>query len=337
MNAPHLALIILAAGKGTRMKSDKAKVLHEVFHAPMIHHVLQATLPLAPAQTVAIVGHQKEAVMAALAPFKVSTVTQLEQLGTGHAVAIAESAITSGIDTVMVLCGDTPLIRPETLAEMYDSHMAHGSALTVMTTLLENPANYGRILTDDTGGILGIVEEKDATVEQREIREINAGIYCVNRRFLFQALGQVDRNNSQGEIYLTDIVAIGVRESRQVRRYVCPKATDVLGVNSRVELAQAQSELQMRRNISLMLQGISMQGPESIAVAPEAVIGRDTLLMAGVQIYGKSDIGGNCIIGHGAILTNCQVGEGATIGPYAVLTGCTVPAGATVAPHSVTC
>lgn len=332
----QLSVIILAAGKGTRMKSSKAKVLHQVFFAPMVHHVLQAITPLNPEKTVVIVGHQREAVEKCVAPYSVVTVTQEEQLGTGHAVAIAEQAIPASSNTVMILCGDTPLIRPKTLQEMYATHSNSGADLTVMTTLLDNPTNYGRIITDKDNIILGIVEEKDASTEQKAIREINAGIYCVDKHFLFAALAQVDTNNSQGEVYLTDIVSIAVREARKVEKYVCPQPKDVLGVNSRVELAQAHGELQQRRNVEVMLEGVTIQSPETVSIASSATVGRDSLVKSGVQIHGATVVGEKCVIGNGAILTDCTLGASVEIGPYAVLQGCSIPDNTKVAPFSTT-
>lgn len=330
----QLSLIILAAGKGTRMKSDKAKVLHEVFCLPMVNHVLLAVAPLEAGRTIVIVGHQREAVEESLAPFNITAVTQHEQLGTGHAVAIAEPAVPEATDTVMILCGDTPLIRPETLKEMYRSHRESGAVLTVMTTLLDSPTNYGRILTGSNDRVLGIVEEKDATPQQKTIREINAGIYCVNRNFLFAALQQVGTDNSQGEVYLTDIVSIAVNNGKHVEKFISSHPQDVLGVNSRVELAQAHGELQHRRNVEIMLQGVTIQSPESVSISPAATIGRDSLIMSCAQVQGRSVIGNKCILRQGVILTNCIVGDNAEIGAYSVLQDCTIPENSIVSPHS---
>lgn len=330
----QLSLIVLAAGKGTRMKSDKAKVLHEVFSLPMIHHVLLAVSPLEPARTLVIVGHQKKEVEQSLTAFDVTTVTQHEQLGTGHAVAITESYIPESADTVMVLCGDTPLIRAETLKEMFALHRKSGADLTVMTTFLENPTNYGRIITGNNERILGIVEEKDATLQQRAIKEINAGIYCVNRSFLFAALQQVGTDNSQGEVYLTDIVSIAVNSGKQVEKLVSPHAKDVLGVNSRVELAQAHSELQYRRNVEIMLQGVTIQSPDSVSISQASIVGRDSLIMSGVQVYGRSVIGKKCTLWPGVILIDCILGDNVEIGAYSVLQNCTIPENGIAPPHS---
>jgi bifunctional UDP-N-acetylglucosamine pyrophosphorylase/glucosamine-1-phosphate N-acetyltransferase len=266
--------------------------------------------------------------------FDITTVTQHEQLGTGHAVAIAESAIPEATDTVMVLCGDTPLIRAETLKQMYASHREKGAVLTVMTTLLDNPTNYGRILTSDTDRVLGIVEEKDATPQQKTIREINGGIYCVNRDFLFGALKLVGTDNSQSEVYLTDIVSIAVNGGQHVEKFVSPHARDVLGVNSRVELAQAHSELQYRRNVEIMLKGVTIQSPESVSVSPSSTIGRDSLIMSGVQVHGQSGVGKNCLLRPGVILTDCTLGDNVEIGAYSVLHDCTIPENGIIKPHS---
>lgn len=335
MNNDRLSLVILAAGKGTRMKSAKAKVLHELFYAPMIHHVLNATAPLQAEQTVVIVGHQKEQVIEAIDNFEITPVTQKEQLGTGHAVRIAESAISNTSETVMILCGDTPLIRSETLFEMVQQHHEKNAALTVLTTILDNPTNYGRMLLNADNKVMGIVEEKDASLEQRKIQEINGGIYCVKKDFLFNSLQQVGDDNSQGEIYLTDIVAIGVKQGVSVERFVAPKPMEVLGVNSRIELSQAHQELQARRNVDLMGLGITMHSPETISVSPDATIGQDCLLMPGVQVLGRSAVGSNCTLHPGVILHDCQVGDNVVIGPYAVLRNHEIEAGSQIAPHTV--
>ncbi len=310
----NTAAVILAAGKGTRMKSGKAKVLHELFFKPMLQHVLDAVAAAGIQRQAVVVGHQREAVLASLAAYRISPVVQEEQLGTGHAVLCAEAACAEA-GLVMILCGDTPLIRPETLRELLRRHKESGAALTLMSTELDNPFGYGRIISGADGQVLRIIEEKDADEAQRAVREINAGIYLADRSFLFAALRQVGRNNSQGEIYLTDIVGIAVREGRRVEKFVHRSAIDVLGVNSRVELAQAHAELQMRRCRELMLAGVTIYSPETVLISPESVIGQDAVLHAGVQL-----------IGH------CQIGAGAVIGAYSVLHGCSVAAGEQVPP-----
>ncbi len=337
MSPANLSIVILAAGKGTRMKSDKAKVLHEVFFAPMVQHVVSAVLPLNPLRTVVVVGHQGQAVEKSLQTFPCQFVIQEKQLGTGHAVLAAERAINEDNCTVMILCGDTPLIQTDTLARMFAAHMQGRAALTLMTTILDNPTNYGRVITGPDGKVLGIVEQKDASTQQLQLREVNAGIYCVDKNFLFSALQKVDTNNSQKEVYLTDIVKQAVDGRLKVEKFIAPSPTEVLGVNSRVELADAQLELQLRRNRELMLQGVTIYNPETVAVAPSAIIGNNTVLEAGVRISGKSRIGQGCIIGQGAILQNCRVGDRATIGPYSCLTEITIAADRILPPFSHDC
>ena len=337
MLSPPLSVIILAAGKGTRMKSDKAKVLHEVFFAPMVQHVVDAVLPLNPSHTVVVVGHQGEDVRKALRVSPCEFVVQTQQLGTGHAVLAAESAFKEDDGTIMILCGDTPLITTETLARMYSAHMNNRATLTLMTTLLDNPTNYGRILTDAGGKVLGIVEQKDASPEQLQLKEINAGIYCVKKGFLFSALKKVDTNNSQQEVYLTDIVKQAVEAGQRVEKCTATTPTEVLGVNSRVELADAQQQLQLHRNRTLMLQGVTIYNPETVAVAPGVEIGNDTLLEAGVRITGNSRIGKGSRIGQGAILHNCRIDEGVLIGPYSCLTDLVVAGGKVLPPGSTSC
>ncbi len=336
MTSLPLSIIILAAGKGTRMKSDKAKVLHEVFYAPMVHHVIAATSPLFAAQTIMIVGHQKSTVQKALSSFDVQFVVQEEQFGTGHAVLIAENEIDRNSHDVMILCGDTPLIRPETLQEMYEHHVKQAASLTLMTTVLANPTNYGRILCDNNNKVQAIVEQKDADEEQLKVQEINAGIYCVEKSFLFSALKMVGTNNSQGEVYLTDIVKIAVQQGLIVEKYIAPTPIDVLGVNSRLELADAQSELQMRRNRDLMLQGVTMNQPTTITVSPDSFIGKDTIIEPGVTLSHGSKIGQSCRIEQGSILKNCQIGDNCIIGAYSCLRSCEVTANTTLGPFSTT-
>jgi bifunctional UDP-N-acetylglucosamine pyrophosphorylase / glucosamine-1-phosphate N-acetyltransferase len=314
MNNQAVIAVILAAGKGTRMKSDKAKVLHELFFKPMLHHVLDAVAAAGIEQAAVIVGHQREQVLASLQGRRVTPATQEEQLGTGHAVLCAEEACAAA-DLVMILCGDTPLVRPETLRAMLRQHQERRAVLTLMSAELDNPFGYGRIISDDSGQVLRIVEEKDADEAQRAIREINAGIYIAERRFLFHALRQVGAGNSQGEIYLTDIVGIAVQQGVRAEKFVHKEAIDVLGVNSRVELAEAHAELQRRRCRQLMLAGVTIYSPETVLVSPESSIGQDAVLHAGVQLSGRCRIGAGAVIGAGSALYDCLVSSGEHVPP----------------------
>jgi bifunctional UDP-N-acetylglucosamine pyrophosphorylase/glucosamine-1-phosphate N-acetyltransferase len=329
-----LATIILAAGKGTRMKSDQAKVLHEVFFEPMVHHVVKAVQPLDAEKSIVMVGHQKEAVEQALTGFNPTCVEQKEQNGTGHAVLCAETALRDFNGTVLILCGDSPLLLTEHLTELLTVHTAAGTPLTIVTTSLQNPQNYGRIITDNAGSVLEVVEEKDASDEQRKIKEINAGIYCVEKEFLFKALRQVTTDNSQGEMYLTDIVAIAVRNGFRVKKYQHPVPDHVLGVNSRVELSKAHIELQARRNRELMASGISMHIPATITVAPTSVVSPNCTLTAQITISGTSVIGIDSVAEPGVFINNATIGDNVLIGANSVVCDCHVPDNTSIPPLS---
>lgn len=334
MNQP-LAIIILAAGKGTRMKSQKAKVLHEVFYAPMVKHVLKATEELQSEKTVVVVGHQKEKVEAELAQFGVTFAEQKEQLGTGHAVLSAEKALDDFTGTVMILCGDTPLIQPEMLERLFHYHKSTQSTVTLLTTLLDDPTNYGRIMSDKNGNITGIVEHKDANKEQLLIQVVNAGIYCVEKDFLFSTLKNVGTNNSQGEVYLTDIVHLAVEKELTIKNFSATDSIDVLGVNSRLELSMAQSVLQQRITENFMTAGVSMINPESIRISPDSTIDADVTIEPNVHICLNTSVAGGAVIEQGAVLKNCKVKEDAKIGAYSYLVNTTIEAGSTILPHTV--
>ena len=332
-NTVPLYVVILAAGKGTRMKSEKAKVLHEVYYAPMVHHVIKAVAPLNPDKIAVIVGHQRDAVKDSLTVFdNLSFVTQEEQLGTGHAVLSAEQAIPEGEGTVMILNGDSPLLKSETLREMFTQHSENDATATLMTTHLDDPSNYGRIVTDQQGVFTAIVEEKDSTPEEKTITEVNAGIYCVERNFLFEVLKDVGTDNSQGEVYLTDIVSLGISQGKTIDKFVTADSLDVLGVNSRVELAQAHDEMRRRKNSELMMSGVTMQSLHTISVSPDSTVGNDGLVMSGAQLLGTTTTGKNCVIGTGAVLENCTLGDNVKIGHYCVLTNITIPDNTVIEP-----
>jgi len=330
--APPLAAIVLAAGKGTRMKSPRAKVLHEVFYRPMLHHVLDAVQPLHPKPTVVIVGHQRDRVERAVASYPVICAPQLEQLGTGHAVLCAEPSLSDFDGTILIVCGDSPLLLTNHLDEMLTRHRAAGGPLTIMTTRLSEPTNYGRIISNEDGRVAAIVEEKDATAEQRLITEINAGLYCVEKALLFDALRRVTSNNSQQELYLTDIVAIAVADGINVTKYEHPHPFHVLGVNSRVELAQAHREIRRRRNTELLTAGVTMHDPDSITVAPTVTVGADCLLSERLTVCGQTSLGAGCLIEPGVYIEGADIGAGSRIGAGSVLRGCSIAPGTAVAP-----
>lgn len=329
-----LSCLILAAGLGTRMKSSKAKVLHEVLFKPMIIHVLDTVKTLNPDQTYVVLGHQREKVAELISSYRVKNIIQDEQLGTGHAVLCAENELLAAGGTVLIVNGDVPLIKADSLRDMLTFHREKGAFLTLMATTLDNPENYGRIVRNSAGKLIEIVEEKDATPEQRKIREINAGIYCAEIPFLFEVLKKVGSNNVQGEIYLTDIVKIALDLGCQVDIYSGAGGEELLGINSRSELAAANKYLQQHKNKQLMADGVSLNDPETAFVQQEVRIGPDTVIHANVQISGNTIIGSSCTIGPDVVLHDCCLGNNVVIEPFCNLRSVSVENDAVVSPNS---
>ncbi len=330
-----ISCLVLAAGKGTRMKSALPKVLHHVFFQPMVCHVLDATLQLPLAQTIVVVGHQSEMVQGALADYDVSYVVQGEQNGTGHAVLVCEDMVDADCDTVLILCGDTPLIRPETLQDMIAQHEAQQNVISVMGTEVDNPFGYGRMVCNEQRQLLEIVEEKDGTDAQRSIKEINGGIYLVQREFLFQVLATVDTDNAQGEVYLTDIVRKGNGAGVKVASFLCANSQEILGVNSRQELAEAHDIKQQELFGKLWDSGVSLQRPSTLSINPATAIGQDTVIQANCTIDQNVFIGRHCEIGAHSFIKNCYIGDDVMVGPGAVLIGVKLGAGSIVSPGTV--
>ena len=335
MEYSSVVAIVLAAGKGTRMKSDSPKVLHETFFSPMIHHVLNALQPLFFGKNIVVTGHQHQLVEEALREYPLSFVHQSQQLGTGHAVLACEGELRSHKGPVFILCGDTPLVRTETLRQFLHAHVESASLLTVMTTTIATPDNYGRIVSDEHGNIVKIVEEKDATSAERGIREINAGIYCVDAQFLLDALHRVGTDNMQGEIYLTDIVAIATGDGVHVQKYSCLDSEEILGVNSRRELAQAHAVLQRRYLDVLMEAGVTLIQPEAVSIEKTVMIGKDSVIYPHTSLTGLCSIGSGVRIDSFVKIHDCEIGDYVRIGSFSHLQQTNIPAWTTVAPHSV--
>ena len=246
-STPPLAMIILAAGKGTRMCSPLAKVLHSLAGRPLLTHVLEAATSLAPQRLVVVVGHEAETVRRVCEPYGVICVVQEPQLGTGHAVAQAEPVLADFPGDVLVLYGDVPLLQPTTLRALWDAHRRQQATVTLLTACLDNPTGYGRILRDTAGRIRRIVEERDASEIDKAVREINSGVYCLQAPFLFPALRRIGRHNAQGEQYLTDVVAIAVAEQHRVAHVRVADAQEILGVNTSAELVHLETLLRQRQ------------------------------------------------------------------------------------------
>ena len=310
--------IVLAAGAGTRMNSDVPKVLHELCGLPMIEHVLRAVDDAGVETPVVVVGHGAEAVERALAERRVDFVLQKEQLGTGHAVGQAAGAI-PGEGTVLVLCGDTPLVTEASLTGLQACHESGRHAATVLTTRLEEPTGYGRIVRGPDGDLRAIVEEKDASPEQKAIREINSGMYCFDAARLKEALKELDNDNSQGEYYLTDVIAILRKKGYGAGAFVVDDPREVMGVNNRVQLARAAGLLQERIQTRHMLAGVTIVNPADTVIDADVAIGRDTRIQPGSLLRGRTRIGSGCVIGPRAVLENARVGDGTAIRESTIL------------------
>ncbi len=304
--------IVLAAGKGTRMRSECPKVLHTIQGKPMITRVLDAIDQAEISNKYVVVGHGADQVERVL-DGSVKVVLQEQQLGTGHAVREALKVLKSDVGvfedtTVLITCGDTPLLRAESLSDMLAQHNNRGDVATVMTTLVDDPTGYGRILHDGDR-ILGIVEEKDASLKEKEIQEINVGTYCFSLSFLIAKINELDTNNAQGEFYLTDLLKMAYEAGEPTSAFVLKDANESLGVNNRIQLARAEMLFRQRVNEKWMLQGISMQDPSSIYIEDDVVLEPDVFLEADVHLFGHTHIKRNAIIESGSRITDSTIGE----------------------------
>ncbi|MFL5264376.1 MAG: bifunctional UDP-N-acetylglucosamine diphosphorylase/glucosamine-1-phosphate N-acetyltransferase GlmU [Anaeromyxobacteraceae bacterium] len=329
-----LAAIVLAAGKGTRMKTRRAKVLHEVCGRPLVYFPVKRALEAGADPVVVVVGHQAEEVEAALrahlpgAPLRFAV--QKEQLGTAHAVLSARPGLRGFDGEVLILSGDTPLITLETLRAVVDRRGRAGLAFATMT--LENPSGYGRVVHAPGSGPALIVEEKDATAEERKIKEVNAGLYCADAAFLWKTLTRVGSKNAQREFYLTDLVALAAEGPGAVATHVSP--VDAAGVNDQEELSLAARALTRRAGEALMESGVTIEDPERFDCDESVVVGPDTVLEPSVRLRGHTRVGSGCRIGQGSILTNTTVADGAVVKPYCVMDDAVVGPAAIVGPFS---
>ena len=290
--------VILAAGKGTRMKSNTPKVLHEIYGKPLLGYVLDNVKNIT-SENFVIVGHHAEEVEEFVKKNyeNAKTVLQTPQLGTGHAVSMVCPNLKDYDGLVLILCGDTPLITEDTLKKFIDYHTSLNSDLTVMSTLFDDPTNYGRIIREDDNSLKCIVEEKDATPEQKAVKEVNAGIYCLNWGKIKPAFSQLTSNNAQGEYYLTDIIEWGKDNKLNVNAYILEDNKEIYGINSRINLAQATKYLNDRVLNNLMINGVTIVDPSSTWISADTEIGQDTIIYPSTYIEGKNTIGQNCKIG----------------------------------------
>src|SRR5690242_7850970 len=291
MPAADLSIIILAAGKGTRMRSDLAKVLHRAGGRPLLEHVLRACQALKPAQLVAVVGHQAEEVGAVAEQLGARVVLQKPQRGTGHAMQIARRAIRGNAKIALVVPGDAPLLRTETLAALLDTHRRGEAAATILSAELDDPTDYGRIVRDSEGRVQAIVEEKSATQEQRAIREVNSSIYCFSLAKLWPCLNALRPENAHRELYLTDAIAMLRQRNERVLAEIAPDFNEILGCNTRAHLADADRVFRARKAAALMDAGVTIYLPETVVIDPAVTIGPDTVIEPGVHLLGETRIG----------------------------------------------
>ncbi|HWK22909.1 MAG TPA: bifunctional UDP-N-acetylglucosamine diphosphorylase/glucosamine-1-phosphate N-acetyltransferase GlmU [Ureibacillus sp.] len=308
----NIYAVILAAGQGTRMKSKLYKVLHPVCGKPMVEHVVENIQTLNVNRIVTVVGHGAEKVKEQLGD-KSEYVLQEQQLGTAHAVIQAENILSTLEGTTLVVCGDTPLIQPETMKALFEHHNNQKAKATILTAVADNPTGYGRIIRDTNGQVAQIVEQKDATPEQQQVTEINTGTYCFDNKALFDALKLVNNENAQGEYYLPDVIEILQKQGEIVSAYTCDNFDETLGVNDRVALAQAEELMRARINEKHMRNGVTIINPLSTHISVDAQIGRDTVIKPGTIIEGNTIIGEDCIIGPNSNIVNSRIGDRTTV------------------------
>ena len=333
---PRVAIVIMAAGKGTRLKSKLPKVLHEVGGKPLLAHVIAAAVNVVPARDVfAIIGHEADRVRNAVAQTGISFVLQAEQRGTGHALMVAREAL-ADYDQVLVLSGDAPLITPETIKKLHDFHRSSRPAMTILTARLPDPTGYGRVIrkNEKSPDAKAIVEEKSATPAQRKIREINSGFYAFDAKLLFTHIDELSNDNAHGEFYLTDMAAIFGKEKQQVLAVAADDPHEILGSNTRAELVDIDQRMRMAKCQRLMTDGVSIFYPQTCVIDGDVEIGPDTVVEPFVQILGKTRIGSLCRIRSYSVISNSVIGDGVLIRPGCILDQAQVMKGAVLGPYS---
>ena len=326
-----VVIVILAAGKGTRLKSSLAKVLHRAGGRALIEHVVRCCAPLKPKRIVTIVGHQAEQVTAAAGPLESQTVLQQPQNGTGHAMLVAKRAL-GNAKIAIVLPGDAPLVRTETLKSLLATHRAGNAAATILTSVLADPSGYGRIVRKTETQVGAIIEDSQLAPEQRELNEINSSIYCFTLAKLWPALSHVKPNNKHREIYLTDTIAALASKDETVLAQIAPDSREVLGCNTRADLAEVDGIFRERKREELMAAGVTIQLPETVLIDPEVTAGEDSTIESGVQLLGKTRLGERCVIRTGSVLLNATLDDDVVVEPHSVIEESRLEDGASVGP-----
>ena len=333
MSNHDLAVIVLAAGKGTRLKSRLAKVLHRAGGRTLVEHIVRACEPLKARETAVVVGHQAEQVAAVVEPLGATTVLQQPQNGTGHAVQVAKRAI-GRAKLALVLPGDAPLVRTETLKALIATHRNGNAAATILSAVVADPSGYGRIVRKSETAVSAIVEESLLTDEQREINEINSAIYCLTLENLWPALTQVKPNNKHRELYLTDAMAVMSGRGEPVLAQIAGDPREVLGCNTRADLAEVDRIFREWKRNELMDGGVTIQLPETVLIDPEVTAGEDTMIEAGVQLLGKTKLGARCSIKTGSVVVDSLIGDDVKVEPHSFIVESRLEERVTVGPFA---
>jgi bifunctional UDP-N-acetylglucosamine pyrophosphorylase / glucosamine-1-phosphate N-acetyltransferase len=333
--AAETHVVVLAAGQGTRMKSGLPKVLHDLAGRALLDHVLKTAASLAPTTITIVIGHKAENVRDHVTGMKgTSTVVQEPQLGTAHALQQTEATLAGRSGTLVLLSGDVPLLRAETLQRLVETHRGANAAATVVTATVERPYGYGRILRGADGRIRRIVEERDASPKERQIREINGGIYAFDLAPLFDSLRRIASKNAQGEFYLTDLVAIYRRRRLPVETLMVANADEIRGINSRTELAEVSRIVRQNKNEELMAAGVTLVDPATTYIDSDVEIGPDTVIHPGVTIQGQTRIGAACEIQGHVRIVDSTIGAHVSVNSFCVIVGAAVADGAAIGPFA---
>jgi len=331
---PDLQVCVLAAGRGKRMHSNLPKVLHKVLGRAMIDYVLHTVESLQPKGIAVVTGHASELVREHVGqPVNLEWVIQDKQLGTGHAVKQCEKVIRSVRD-VLIVCGDTPLLSARTLTHLVDEHRSRDTDVTVLTALQPNPFGYGRIVRDSDQSVTAIVEEKDATDEQRQITEVSSGIYCVRHEVLFDLLHAIGNRNAQNEYYLPDIVPLALAAGQRVDAVLMEQAEEMTGVNDRVDLAKVEDMMQKQIIRDWQLRGVTIEKPETVRIEAGVNIGIDTVIQAGCYLIGRTHIGDECRVGPNAVLVDAWLDDRVKVYAFSHIHGASVGSNTSVGPYA---
>jgi len=333
-NMESFAVVILAAGMGTRMKSSLIKVLHPINGKPVIYYPLEMLSKLEPEKTILVVGHQSEDVMAAVEAFDCQCVIQDKQLGTAHAVKCAEETLKKFNGDVLVINGDTPLLSVETVSAILEKHRISGNAATLLSLKTPTPFGLGRVVRDENGSLVRIVEEKDASESEKLIDEISTGVYVFKSDFLFPALSEVKSDNAQGEYYLPDVIQIALNKGKQVGLVQIDNGDEVLGINNRCQLAEV-TEIARKKIVNhWMMEGVTLIKPDTTFIGPEVTIEPDTVIYPMVFLQGKTKIGSKCTIGPGTRITNSSIANEVLVRSYSEITDSVVEEDVTIGPFA---